>query len=432
MTKLLLFTILIVCNLNVDGQIHQSSPFEQKLMVEYLAKTDNLLLSVSDLLIDSKAKIKYLNDLNLEDTQTNVRADNLLQKLKWFESSYNVKLKKQTIFQNSSDVVLRGIKVVSVFYTETSNLYNQILSFNNELPNNNELPLIQDFHVTTKGSPNFYQSKSKGILKLESLERPIAYKSTATYSVEVNKEPLLMSMGPEKSSNYTSAARSLSDVITSERRLFSDIVLTKPTSVLDITNEFYNKGMTLFDVGNKINASLEALQYRPDIFINTNNLDDGFLILTGVEQFTDGGYCLPTKNRWNFNTINLYDNTGFSLWAIIKSLYSEQVGHYRLFLFHVKKGGISTYKNIPTVTVSSKGVASFLSNLVKEMPSELQSFNLDNIYTCKVLIFEFERSESKLEPEFVTYSNLKPETHLENSKFYEKLRHYLGINKHKQ
>ncbi len=75
--------------------------------------------------------------------------------------------------------------------------------------------------------------------------------------------------------------------------------------------------MTLYDVGNKINTSLEALQYRPDIFINTNNLDDGFLILTGVEQFTDEGYCLPTKNRWNFNTINLYDKTGFSLWAII-------------------------------------------------------------------------------------------------------------------
>ncbi len=78
-------------------------------------------------------------------------------KTKWFESSYNVKLKKQTIFQNSNDVALKDIKVVSVFNTETTNLFSQLLSFNSELR------LIPDVYVTTKVTPYSYPVVSKGI-----------------------------------------------------------------------------------------------------------------------------------------------------------------------------------------------------------------------------------------------------------------------------
>lgn len=364
-----------------------------------------------------------------------------------------VKSQKQDLIQNSQDISLQDVKVSSVLFQEVSNLYDQVLAFNIKKENvkpfvNSSNDIVTSTYFGEKGReeiiPESYSAvTSKQNLNLQDLSEVYikpkmkigdinSHGTPKEYSyIEINEGKTSKRWDSSNSSfaEYSAKALPLSKVLTKKTRIFLDEILNKPTSVMPITEEFPNQ-MSLFEVGNKILSSLHDLKYDPQIFMKDKNIENGFLIQAMVEPFKKPyGESFDIAHR-SYKVIysNEANDQHFISWAFnyIKSVFQEQVGYYRLFIFQIKKGELSEYD--PIVQVLPKDISSILSRNLTDMPEESKPLIMRSGYICRVLIFEFQIRESNLEPEFVNYKNrnFEPQVHLQKSRILETLRKFIG------
>ncbi len=141
----------------------------------------------------------------------------------------------------------------------------------------------------------------------------------------------------------------------------------------------------LSDVDFKLSSVLFKSGYVEKSYYSVPN---GFAIVTRIEQINNDGSPKPVPERWLTKIPPLKK---FSLELYLYSLFTSNVGYYRVFVFIVTS---SPFKQANT-TMSREEAIDWLSHGNNKLPLALSKKEYSMNYTCTCLVYEFEQREFK-------------------------------------
>ncbi len=190
-------------------------------------------------------------------------------------------------------------------------------------------------------------------------------------------------------------------------------ILPKPSASYELTLETFKlekENITLFDIRNKILASLHCGNYDEVSYYDTNG--DGFIMVTRPEKINDDRSSFEGESRWD-RTINLNFRDLLTL-KILKMLFTGKYGIFRMFAFIISKD------RIPMSLLHTPKDEEATYNLFMEgyptFSKKLASVAFTQDYYITVFIYEFGKYEDTEEVSFNLKGQISGKMHLELSK----------------
>jgi len=170
-----------------------------------------------------------------------------------------------------------------------------------------------------------------------------------------------------------------------------------------------NELSSLYDITIKIETVLDSCGYSEKSYFS---IPDGIAIVTRLEQINIDGSPKKGDGRWNTGIVPI---RSFSIKDYLNALFTANVGHYRIMVFILTPHPFSFSSQV----VKRKEAVNWLSSGMNKPPENTKNISYSNIYTCNVLIYEFEKSEHENEAIFKETSILTGKKHLENAKIWQ-------------
>ncbi len=139
--------------------------------------------------------------------------------------------------------------------------------------------------------------------------------------------------------------------------------------------------------------------------------DDGFALITQLENIDKNGTPKPGKDRWD---IKSESKKPLSIADYIAALLKSEPGRYRVIVFTV------THRNLETS--SSEATPEYMRDLLRQgsdiLPPKLRNKNIQALTRGLVFVYEFERDESTAR--FLDNSRLQVIDHLAAGNYWER------------
>jgi|GEM_PF-915180 len=169
-----------------------------------------------------------------------------------------------------------------------------------------------------------------------------------------------------------------------------------------------NRKATLGDIKQKIVNVFDSCGYSEISYYRVQ--EDGFSVVTRLEQINRDGTPKKSPNRWVKGRIPLLD---FSLKSYLNALFNANIGYYRVIVFVFTKDPFSQSEQ----TVNREKAELWLSEGATKLESSLAGLEYTEEYTCTALIYEFEQPAGK-KPSLRTPSDIVGKEHLEKAKIW--------------
>lgn len=189
------------------------------------------------------------------------------------------------------------------------------------------------------------------------------------------------------------------------------------TSAIVPSEFFMNKGektITLDEINTKLKKALDHAGYVDKSYYAVR--DDGFAIVTRLEQINSDGTSKEGVERWSTIIAPSFIS---SFKEYVKNLLEARVGYYRIIVFIVSPYPVEQSDK----TMTSKEADTLLTEgaKVERIPGPMGRIKYTRNYNCVALVYEFERSENIKETIFRRHSRLTAKTHLINANIWNVL-----------
>jgi len=193
----------------------------------------------------------------------------------------------------------------------------------------------------------------------------------------------------------------------------------KPSSFCRIPSEFLTKsaGNTyLSDVFTKLDKALELAGYSER---KIRTLENGFVIITRIEQYREDGTPALGEKRWETEITPLSLSAPITNFKeYLKAVFYPEVYRFRIILFIVKPGEVNERENPITPNEASNW---FSSDRMSDGLDDIANGIYSPDYTCTAFIYEFEKYIVNNDLIPIELSRLLGKTHLEKSKLWQAL-----------
>jgi len=196
-------------------------------------------------------------------------------------------------------------------------------------------------------------------------------------------------------------------------RMIGELQLPPPKATeFEVINPNAFEGIsTMKEVDQILTAVLNVNDYKANKYLFVEN---GFALITQLEQIDKNGNAVPDENRW---IEEVWTSNEFSISTFLKNLLTAQPGYYRCFVFIVTTDYYSYRPEDPTKDeIKELYEAGSLT-----LPFEIQERAFTNKHTVTLNVYEF----IKLEHEDTIKYNVKSEiqgNHINNSKIIDELK----------
>ena len=147
---------------------------------------------------------------------------------------------------------------------------------------------------------------------------------------------------------------------------------------------YFNNVNNLFTVSEVIDSTLKACGYLERSYYQ---IPDGFALVTRIEKINTDASPLPKQERWNA-PFNKSDND-FSIADYFRSLFTAEVGKYRILVFLVTSIPFNQTQTEVTIAQAQE----FLKSGLNALPKKFKSLEFTTDHNCTALIYEFEKAE---------------------------------------
>jgi hypothetical protein len=144
-------------------------------------------------------------------------------------------------------------------------------------------------------------------------------------------------------------------------------------------------------------------------------IDDGFAIVTRLEQTNDEGQHLRGANRWVMDHV---PTDGFVLSEYIASLFRRKPGHFRVIVFGVTAHPFSQTSD----DVARDDVVGWPGKGLSSLPPDLAALPAGKDVRITALVYEFELRDVAGPATFSFPGRLNGEMHMKNSGLLASLR----------
>ncbi len=174
----------------------------------------------------------------------------------------------------------------------------------------------------------------------------------------------------------------------------------------DLDN-YFNKCHTLYDAERIIRTAMDATGYYSRKYFR---VEDGFAMVTRLEQFNPDGSCKNETDRWKTKPIS---NESFSILDYFYSLFVPQPGYFRVIVFVITP---KTIDGGTSKTVTRDEAQGWLQEGRNRLPEAIGN----QVFTpgktaVTALIYEFIAKESDIKLSFRKVSDIEGMTHLRMS-----------------
>lgn len=192
-----------------------------------------------------------------------------------------------------------------------------------------------------------------------------------------------------------------------------ELVLPPPNpTVFDVLDASIFDGITTMNELNiKIRSALQENGYRANKYLFVEN---GFALITQLEQIDAEGKSVPEENRW---ITDVYKSKKFSIREFFKLLFKAQPGHYRTFVFIIT----TDYFKYSKETTSKDEIENLYVDGSPILPSEIADTPFTNDHKVILNVYEFIKHEHENTVEFNINSDIK-NLHIKNSNIVETLK----------
>lgn len=204
---------------------------------------------------------------------------------------------------------------------------------------------------------------------------------------------------PEAMSNYLSHLEQIVDNNLTPRSSFPRFSLRPPTpsTKTSLDPQYFKHCRTLKDYDFVLQAALKTCGYTDRSYYAVPN---GFALVSRLEYFNETSGVPKVPGRWTGAQSPAED---FSIWRLLKLLFSANPGYYRIIVFVVTD---------QPVQPQGDGLSSEEGDDLLDQGSDLLYRSANQIqvspdHAVTVLIYEFENPESGEGPHFLKYPNNK-------------------------
>ncbi len=184
------------------------------------------------------------------------------------------------------------------------------------------------------------------------------------------------------------------------------------SATFDLTDFFIGQP-TLGAVADRIKGALDANKYFEKRYYYLNS---GFAMVTRIEQFNTDGSSKSIPGRWSAQPVR--DET-FSWIDYVKSLFTADVGYFRVFVFIV-----TPEEWVPDRSrrISRQEADDWLTEGASRLPAALADQAVPPRTTVTALVYEFRVAESDRKVTLSTPSELSGRDHVIKAKILAKLK----------
>lgn len=183
-------------------------------------------------------------------------------------------------------------------------------------------------------------------------------------------------------------------------------------TIFDVLDADIFEGITsMKELDAKLRSALKENGYRANKYLFVEN---GFALITQLEQTDEMGVSVPEPNRW---ITEVYQAKKFSIREFFKLLFTAKPGHYRTFVFIVT----TDYFKYSEETTSKDDIENLYIEGSPVLPSAIGDMSFTKDHKVYLNVYEFIKYEHENVVEFNIDSNIKNQ-HIKNSNIVESLK----------
>jgi hypothetical protein len=177
-------------------------------------------------------------------------------------------------------------------------------------------------------------------------------------------------------------------------------------------DSYFEHCHTLYDAERIVRQAMDATGYYSRKYFRVN---DGFAMVTRLEQFNPDGSCKNEADRWKSKPVG---SESFSIMDYLYSLFIPEPGYFRVIVFVVTP---ETFNGNVSKTISREEATGWLNEGRNRLPDAIgdQAF-IPGKTAVTALIYEFIAKESDNKLTFHNFSNIEGITHLRKSGMLDK------------
>jgi hypothetical protein len=161
---------------------------------------------------------------------------------------------------------------------------------------------------------------------------------------------------------------------------------------------------------------LQDAKYDPNFRYYSPGKQDGFVLVTRIEQIDDTGHPLPT-HRWDDQLVPLREGP-FTLTAYLSALVERPIGHFRIFAFIVTNQPFTAHGKL-----TWENAHSWASEGHDALPTQIEQQPFSEDFSVRALSYIFASRGKSGTPQAVK-DILPSDKHLETVEFFTRLDAY--------
>ncbi|WP_316738297.1 carboxypeptidase-like regulatory domain-containing protein [Pedobacter aquatilis] len=182
------------------------------------------------------------------------------------------------------------------------------------------------------------------------------------------------------------------------------------SAAMNIPVKNFKNARTIKDINEKLITALDGCGYVSRRYYA---YDNGFALVTQMEQTDNRGYSLTLPDRW---TSRIQSDLN-SPWSYLKALINAPVGYFRVIVFLVADAN----PNLTGPTSDLAKAQQWLSSGALSVPSYILSRSLTSDSKVSLLIYQYKKTPGETAV-FMNPSEITPKDHYNNSKIAAKIR----------
>jgi len=194
-------------------------------------------------------------------------------------------------------------------------------------------------------------------------------------------------------------------IVTKEKAInVFPIPFPSPSASYDLPLAYFARSQNLGQADRLLSQGLSTFGYDEKRYYHVN---EGFALVTRMEQTDDQGYSLSNANRWSAQ-VNSELN---SPWNYIKALFSAPIGYYRVLVFLVTPADLQTSGQ----RISAEQARQWFSGGYLSLPMAIRNIPFTAGHRITLLVYQY-RKEAGSDAAFLQPGSINGKEHFERSK----------------